>query len=106
MRPGRQLKHDPLHPFPSAVGQSEEMDARTGTGLRKGDAVQGAGYRSDHAAMEIERIREAVGPSVPVAGGYTYAEQAPFDAGLSTDQLAMQPIATQTGSVLVAAIGV
>ncbi len=59
-----------------------------------------------HAAMEIERIRDAVGLSVPVAGGYTYAEQAPFDAGLSTDQLAMQPIATQTGSVLVAAIGV
>ncbi|MBI3331058.1 MAG: FIST C-terminal domain-containing protein [Candidatus Omnitrophica bacterium] len=59
-----------------------------------------------HAVLEIARIREVVGPSVPIAGCYTSAEQAPFDAGLSADQLATQPLATQTGSVLVAAIGV
>ncbi|MBI2104851.1 MAG: FIST C-terminal domain-containing protein [Candidatus Omnitrophica bacterium] len=69
-------------------------------------AVRRALLGPHHAAMEIERIRGAVGPSVPLAGCYTYAEQAPFDAGLSADGLTGQPIATQTGSVLVAAIGV
>ena len=53
-----------------------------------------------HAAMEIARIRQAIGPSTPLAGCYTYGEQAPLsDAGTYTHA------ATQTGSVLAVAIG-
>ncbi len=55
---------------------------------------------SQHAAREIAVIREVAGPSVPVAGCYTYGEQAPCASGASDDQIAFQ-----TGSVLVIAIG-
>jgi hypothetical protein len=54
----------------------------------------------EHAAREIARIRQAVGPSVPLAGCYTYGEQAPFGTTATYEQTA-----TQTGSVLVVAIG-
>jgi hypothetical protein len=54
-----------------------------------------------HAASEIARIREAVGSAVPLAGCYTYGEQAPFGTTMTYDQTA-----TQTGSVLVVAIGI
>lgn len=54
----------------------------------------------DHAVREIARIREAVGLSVPVAGCYTYGEQAPFGTAASYEHSA-----TQTGSVLVVALG-
>jgi hypothetical protein len=53
-----------------------------------------------HAAMEIARIREVIGPSCPLAGCYTYGEQAPFG-----DTLGYEQTATQTGSVLVVALG-
>lgn len=56
---------------------------------------------SRHAAAEIDRIREAIGPSVPLVGCYTYGEQAPFGPTLAYEQTA-----TQTGSVLVIALGV
>lgn len=54
----------------------------------------------EHAAREIARIRETVGPSVPIAGCYTYGEQAPFGTTATYEQTA-----TQTGSVLVVALG-
>ena len=54
----------------------------------------------DHAAREIARIRETVGASVPIAGCYTYGEQAPFGAAATYEHSA-----TQTGSVLVVALG-
>jgi hypothetical protein len=53
-----------------------------------------------HAAMEIASIREVIGPSTPLAGCYTYGEQAPFGAASTHEQTA-----TQTGSVLVVALG-
>lgn len=56
------------------------------------------GYQ--HAAAEITRIREIIGPSTPLAGCYTYGEQAPLGAGPG-DELS----ATQTASILVVAIG-
>ncbi|MBI3997234.1 MAG: FIST C-terminal domain-containing protein [Candidatus Omnitrophica bacterium] len=52
------------------------------------------------AALEIARIREAVGPSVPLAGCYTYGEQAPLG-----HESAYERTAIQTGSVLVVALG-
>ena len=54
----------------------------------------------EHAAREITRIRETVGPLVPIAGCYTYGEQAPFGTTATYEQTA-----TQTGSVLVVALG-
>lgn len=54
----------------------------------------------EHAAREIARIREAVGPSTPLIGCYTYGEQAP--CGNTT---AYERMAVQTGSVLVVALG-
>jgi hypothetical protein len=56
-----------------------------------------------HAALEIARIREAVGQATPLAGCYTYAEQAPI--GVTAHEPMTPPIATQTGSVLVVALG-
>ena len=56
-----------------------------------------------HAAMEITRIRDAAGPTTPLAGCYTYAEQGPI--GIAAPEQMVQPIATQTGSVLVVALG-
>lgn len=53
-----------------------------------------------HAAREIARIRDAIGPSIPLAGCYTYGEQAPLGAALTYERTA-----TQTGSVLVVALG-
>ena len=57
-------------------------------------------FGAQHAAMEITRIREVIGPSVPLAGCYTYGEQAPLKIASSDEQTA-----TQTGSVLVVAPG-
>lgn len=52
------------------------------------------------AAEEVQRIRNTVGPSVPLIGCYTYGEQAPCGAvGVSGRA------AVQTGSVLVVALG-
>ena len=53
-----------------------------------------------HAAMELARIREAIGHSIPLVGCYTYGEQAPLGSALSYEWAA-----TQTGSVLVVALG-
>lgn len=55
---------------------------------------------SQHAGRELAAIREVIGPAVPVAGCYTYGEQAPCASGASDEQIAFQ-----TGSVLVMAIG-
>ena len=55
---------------------------------------------SHEAAMEIARIRETIGPSVPLAGCYTYGEQAPCGGPSAKEQTAIQ-----TGSVLVIALG-
>ena len=55
----------------------------------------------DHAAREIARIRETVGLSVPLIGCYTYGEQAPLGPATTYEHSA-----TQTGSVLVVALGV
>jgi hypothetical protein len=52
-----------------------------------------------HAASEIARIREALGPSVPIAGCYTYGEQAPL--GPTT----YEGTTLRTGSVLAVALG-
>ena len=54
-----------------------------------------------HAAIELQRIRQSIGPSVPLAGYYTYGEQAPLNTGASS----YGQTATQTGSVLVVAFG-
>ena len=56
-----------------------------------------------HAALEIARIREAVGLGTPLAGCYTYGEQAP---GPPHEQAGFSQSATQTGSVLVVALGI
>ena len=53
-----------------------------------------------YAAEEIACIREAVGASVPLAGCYTYGEQGPFGTASVSGRTA-----TQTGSVLVVALG-
>lgn len=53
-----------------------------------------------HVAVEIAAIREAIGPSTPLAGCYTYGEQAPPGSALTYERTA-----TQTGSVLVIALG-
>ncbi len=53
-----------------------------------------------HAAMEIACIREVIGPSVPLAGCYTYGEQGPAATA------AHERTAVQTGSVLVVALGI
>ena len=58
---------------------------------------------SQQASLEIARIREVVGPSVPMAGCYTYGEQAP---GPTQEQTRLSQSATQTGSVLVVALGI
>jgi hypothetical protein len=52
------------------------------------------------AALEITRIRQVVGPSVPLAGCYTYGEQAPLG-----EPYAYGRSSVQTGAVLVIAIG-
>ena len=57
-------------------------------------------FGAQHAAMEIARIREVIGSSVPLAGCYTYGEQAPLKIASTGEQTA-----TQTGSVLVVALG-
>jgi hypothetical protein len=54
-----------------------------------------------YTALEIARIRRVVGPGVPMAGCYTYGEQAPVDDG-SPDGA---DTAIQTGSVLAIAFG-
>jgi hypothetical protein len=54
-----------------------------------------------HITREIEMIRQVVGPTVPLAGCYTYGEQGP-----SNDQSSAGRIGVQTGSVLVIAFGV
>jgi hypothetical protein len=53
-----------------------------------------------HAALEIARIRQAIGPSTPLAGCYTYGEQAPLGSAGTYEYAA-----TQTGSVLAVALG-
>jgi len=55
-----------------------------------------------HAAMEIASIRETIGPSIPLAGCYTYGEHAPADLASSS----LERIGIQTGSILVVALGV
>jgi hypothetical protein len=54
-----------------------------------------------HAAMEIASIREALGASVPMAGCYTYGEQAP----VTGSEASPDHSSIQTGSVLVVALG-
>ncbi len=53
-----------------------------------------------YAAMELERIRSAIGPSVPLIGCYTYGEQAAFGTRPVYERSTIQ-----TGSVLVVALG-
>jgi hypothetical protein len=53
-----------------------------------------------HAAMEIAAIRQIVGHTVPLAGGYLYGEQAPLEITSVYGKTAVQ-----TGSVLVVALG-
>ncbi len=55
---------------------------------------------SQHAALEIARIREVIGVSTPLVGCYTYGEHAPFGATAAYGRTA-----THTGSVLVVALG-
>ena len=55
---------------------------------------------AQQAATEIAQIRKVIGPSTPMAGCYTYGEQAPFGA-LSVNERST----FQTSSVLVVAIG-
>ncbi|MBI4597663.1 MAG: FIST C-terminal domain-containing protein [Candidatus Omnitrophica bacterium] len=55
---------------------------------------------SRYAAVEIDRIRDVIGTATPMAGCYTYGEQAPVTARMTADRISMQ-----TGSVLVIAIG-
>ncbi len=52
------------------------------------------------ALTELAAIREAVGPATPLAGCYTYGEQAPMGLSAGVPQTV-----TQTGSVLVVALG-
>lgn len=54
---------------------------------------------SQYAALEIERIRETVGVSVPLAGCYTYGEQGPIGV------VGHERVAVQTASVLIVALG-
>ena len=53
-----------------------------------------------HAAMEVGAIRQVVGSAIPLAGCYTYGEQAPSGSAVSYG-----PTVIQTGSVLVIALG-
>lgn len=53
-----------------------------------------------YAAMEIASIREAIGPATPLAGCYTYGEQAPLESTAGHGSTVVQ-----TGSVLVVALG-
>jgi len=55
---------------------------------------------AEHARMEIARIRQVVGQTTPLAGCYTYGEQAPFGAASIYERTA-----TQNGAVLVVALG-
>ena len=55
---------------------------------------------TQHAALEIARIRQAVGFSTPLAGCYTYGEQGPLG-----NTAVYGRTAVQTGSVLVIALG-
>ena len=55
---------------------------------------------STYASAEIQRIREAVGPAVTLAGCYTYGEQSS-----SGNASVYERTTIQTGSVLVVAIG-
>ena len=55
---------------------------------------------TEQAATEIARIREVIGPSTPMAGCYTYGEQAPFGTLSINERNAFQ-----TSSVLVVALG-
>lgn len=52
------------------------------------------------SAAEVAKIREVVGPGIPLAGCYTVGEQAPLDSAATHGGTA-----SQTGSVLVVAIG-
>jgi hypothetical protein len=53
-----------------------------------------------HTSTEIAAIRRVVGERVPLAGGYTYGEQAPMSVASLQGRTAVQ-----TGSVLVVALG-
>lgn len=55
---------------------------------------------SQHAAMDIAAIRHIIGPKVPLAGCYTYGEQAPMGQVTTVGRTAIQ-----TGSVLIVALG-
>ena len=52
------------------------------------------------AALELERIQDVVGPSVPVVGCYTYGEQAPLGT-----RYAYGRASVQTGACLIVALG-
>ena len=54
---------------------------------------------SMYAAKEIAAIREVIGASIPLAGCYTYGEQAPFE------ETAPERTALHTDAVLVVALG-
>ncbi len=65
------------------------------------DSVVRRRLLGDHyAALEVARIRDVVGHEVPLAGWYSYGEQAPVRS-----EAVYERIATQTGSVLVIALG-
>lgn len=55
---------------------------------------------AQHAALEVARIRQTVGPDTPLAGCYTYGEQGPLGQATIDGKTAVQ-----TGSVLVIALG-
>ena len=83
-----------------AAQQATRSMNRIGCVLIFDSAVRRMLLGSQHAALEISRIREAIGPTVPLAGCYTYGEQAPLGTAMTYEQ-----ITTQTGSVLVVALG-
>ena len=98
MMGSRELAVDAAH---RAAQQAMRAMNRIGCVLVFDSAARRQLLGPDHAAREIVRIRETIGPSVPLAGCYTYGEQAPFGPATSYEHSA-----TQTGSVLVVALGV
>lgn len=75
---------------------------RTACALVFDSAMRKTLLGSQHAAVEIAQIREAVGSPVPLAGCYTYSEGAP--SGPTPTPTAGKTV-LQTGSVLVVALG-
>jgi hypothetical protein len=97
MMSSRELAIEAAH---RAAQQAARSLNRIGCVLVFDSAVRRRLLGPEHAAREIARIRDTIGPSTPVAGCYTYGEQAPFGTTATYEQTA-----TQTGSVLVVALG-